>query len=457
MPDPGSTPPHARRGDWLAAAGLALAVALFYGRCATFAFTNWDDIPLLTDNPLTRTPGLETALALLRPGAVPQEHLYIPLTYLSHWLENALFGIQPAVVHSVNVFLHTLNAALVFGLGRRLGASRPAATLAALLFALHPLQVEAVAWGMGRKDLLATAFALAALLAWCRWRDDGRHRWYALGVGAWALSLLAKPATIVLPGVFVLLDLCRGRRVTACWRPQVPTLVIGVLVLVVNLGLGKEITGKVPLIERLAAIPPVIHGWVARLALAEAPSAFYPWPPPEFSLRLVSGCLVVAGLAAAITIAWRRRQPEWWLGLGFAALTFLPAIGIVISYRKFVTADRYGYLPFVGVALAVALSQKPAETQILAMAAYGAGAEVGFLLPYSRLHESEADHLGLIFMAIAGYDPHRAIQLWKDMEKLSHTPDALNFLSTHPTNAERVKAIEHFVPEAMRYYQGPKA
>ena len=355
MPDPGSTPPHARRGDWLAAAGLALAVALFYGRCATFAFTNWDDIPLLTDNPLTRTPGLETALALLRPGAVPQEHLYIPLTYLSHWLENALFGIQPAVVHSVNVFLHTLNAALVFGLGRRLGASRPAATLAALLFALHPLQVEAVAWGMGRKDLLATAFALAALLAWCRWRDDGRHRWYALGVGAWALSLLAKPATIVLPGVFVLLDLCRGRRVTACWRPQVPTLVIGVLVLVVNLGLGKEITGKVPLIERLAAIPPVIHGWVARLALAEAPSAFYPWPPPEFSLRLVSGCLVVAGLAAAITIAWRRRQPEWWLGLGFAALTFLPAIGIVISYRKFVTADRYGYLPFVGVALAVAL------------------------------------------------------------------------------------------------------
>jgi predicted Zn-dependent protease len=110
-----------------------------------------------------------------------------------------------------------------------------------------------------------------------------------------------------------------------------------------------------------------------------------------------------------------------------------------------------------GVALAVALSQKPAETQILAMAAYGAGAEVGFLLPYSRLHESEADHLGLIFMAIAGYDPHRAIQLWKDMEKLSHTPDALNFLSTHPTNAERVKAIEHFVPEAMRYYQGPKA
>ncbi len=105
-----------------------------------------------------------------------------------------------------------------------------------------------------------------------------------------------------------------------------------------------------------------------------------------------------------------------------------------------------------GVALAVALSERPSETQVLALAAYGLGTEIGLLLPYSRLHETEADRLGLIFMAMAGYDPHRAIRLWKDMAQLHHSSDALGFLSTHPTDKARIRNIIRMVPEAMKYY-----
>ncbi len=106
-----------------------------------------------------------------------------------------------------------------------------------------------------------------------------------------------------------------------------------------------------------------------------------------------------------------------------------------------------------GLALDVALSRNPKETNGLFLAAYGAGAQVGILLPYSRLHESEADHLGLIFMAMAGYDPHHALDFWERMASSSHGKRPPVFLSDHPADAKRVEDIRRLVPEAMKYYR----
>jgi predicted Zn-dependent protease len=107
-----------------------------------------------------------------------------------------------------------------------------------------------------------------------------------------------------------------------------------------------------------------------------------------------------------------------------------------------------------GMALSVALSQQPKETNDLFMSAYGIGVQVGALLPYSRLHESEADQLGLTFMAMAGYDPHSAVAFWKRMAESKKGGAPLELLSTHPADATRIKNIEAHLPEAMKYYQG---
>jgi predicted Zn-dependent protease len=105
-----------------------------------------------------------------------------------------------------------------------------------------------------------------------------------------------------------------------------------------------------------------------------------------------------------------------------------------------------------GVALSVALSQNSAATQNLFMQAYGAGAAVGLLLPYSRLHESEADRIGLTLMARAGYDPHEAIPFWQRMnEQGGRRPP--EFLSTHPAPESRIANIKKYIPEAMPYYR----
>jgi predicted Zn-dependent protease len=105
-----------------------------------------------------------------------------------------------------------------------------------------------------------------------------------------------------------------------------------------------------------------------------------------------------------------------------------------------------------GVALNVALKDKPEQTKQLWMTAFGVGAQVGVLLPYSRLHESEADHLGLIFMSMAGYDPNIAVGFWERMAAQGGAKPP-EFLSTHPSDQTRINKIKAEIPEAMKYYQ----
>lgn len=103
-------------------------------------------------------------------------------------------------------------------------------------------------------------------------------------------------------------------------------------------------------------------------------------------------------------------------------------------------------------ALSVALTKQPQATQQLLMTAFGAGTQVGVLLPFSRLQESEADRLGLIFMAMAGYDPQAAVEVWQGMAARGQA-GVPEFLSTHPADQTRIKNIQESIPEAKRYYR----
>ncbi len=105
-----------------------------------------------------------------------------------------------------------------------------------------------------------------------------------------------------------------------------------------------------------------------------------------------------------------------------------------------------------GIALGEAIKEKPEETQALFAAAYGLGSQVGFMLPYSRKHEYEADRLGLIFMAMAGYNPREAVAFWQRMSELGGQKPP-EFLSTHPVDTKRIAAMNEIMPEALKYYK----
>ena len=106
-----------------------------------------------------------------------------------------------------------------------------------------------------------------------------------------------------------------------------------------------------------------------------------------------------------------------------------------------------------GKTLSMVLKDKSEQTKDLFMKSYGIGATVGVLLPYSRLHENEADHLGLIFMAMAGYNPEEAAAFWERMAAQSEGSQPLEFLSTHPAHKTRIQNLRNLVPEAMAYYR----
>lgn len=107
----------------------------------------------------------------------------------------------------------------------------------------------------------------------------------------------------------------------------------------------------------------------------------------------------------------------------------------------------------LGAGLSIALANKPAATQNLFMTAYGLGSQVGVLLPFSRKHELEADHYGLIFAAMAGYNPQEAINLWQRMEQASSGQKPPEFLSTHPSEGRRIDELQRYMPEALKYYK----
>jgi len=108
-----------------------------------------------------------------------------------------------------------------------------------------------------------------------------------------------------------------------------------------------------------------------------------------------------------------------------------------------------------GMALSTALKDRPEQTKNLFMQSYGIGTQVGVLLPYSRVHESEADHLGLIFMAMAGYNPEEAIGFWQRMAAQKKGAQPPEFLSTHPADQTRIQKLKDLLPDAMKYYKKP--
>jgi predicted Zn-dependent protease len=107
----------------------------------------------------------------------------------------------------------------------------------------------------------------------------------------------------------------------------------------------------------------------------------------------------------------------------------------------------------VGLGLQVALANKPVATQNLFLTAFGLGSQVGVLLPFSRKHELEADRYGLIWTAMAGYNPREAISLWERMEKASNGQKPPEFLSSHPAEGRRIEQLEKYMPEALKYYK----
>jgi tetratricopeptide (TPR) repeat protein len=341
-PRPPAAKPRPRADLWIC---LLLLSAVFgvYAQTRQFAFVNYDDPDYVTDNPHVRhgVTGDGALWALTSTEAAN----WFPVTRLSHMVDVQLFGMESGWHHLVSVLIHAVASVLLFLVLLRATAARGPSAFVAFVFALHPLHVESVAWVAERKDVLCALFWFLALWAYVR----GMH---VLVIVAFVLGLMSKPMIVTLPFTLLLLDvwpLKRGLRL----REKLPLFALAaagaVLTFVVQkaggavrpaavLGLGNALVSYLVYIAKTV--------WPAGLAV------FYPYPE-KLALWLVA--LAAAALAA---ISWqvvrlRRLCPYLAVGWFWFLVTLVPVIGIVQAGEQ-ARADRYMYVPMIGLAVIVA-------------------------------------------------------------------------------------------------------
>jgi len=337
----------------LIAALVAAAALWVYAPVRALPFLRFDDEQYVTANPhVARGLTLDGAAWAFTTFHASNWH---PLTWLSHMLDVSLFAGSAAGPHLENAGLHALCAALVFALLARLTGEDGKSAAAALLFAVHPQHVESVAWISERKDLLCALFGLLALHAWIPFARAGSRLGYAATLGCAALGLLAKPMLVSLPLLLLVLDFWPLAR-PLDRRRVVEKLPFAALSLVSSLlTLRAQVHAMqldVALADRLANAVAAVLDTLGRALLPIGLGPMYPHPEHGIHVSVAT----VVGLAAALAsapFALRRRPPYMlagWLWFGFA---LAPTAGLVqVGFQS--SADRYAYLPQIGVAWAVA-------------------------------------------------------------------------------------------------------
>jgi protein O-mannosyl-transferase len=357
--------------------GLALVlllVAATYVDCLGYQLV-WDDLKFLTNQTFRDIHNLPLLLledfTTLTAGEITG-HYYRPVLALSLALDAWLWGVNPGPLHLTNLLLHLLATGLAARLALALGAGYPTAVLAALLFGVHPVHVEAVAFVSARDNLWLTVGVLTCVLAHRRagMSDSRWSPWILLALGGQLGALLSKEVAVVLPALLVATDgLVPPRpgdgpggqvwrraviRSLPFWGISVAFTLFRLSALLQILGgsaSGTDLWGRLPgALEtlarylRLCLIPTAMQPYYF---LERPTSVLAPWP--------ALGVLAV-GLMIGLMVWWWRRAPLAALALAWVAITVLPVVDLVpISFRKMGLADRYLYLPSVGICLLLAL------------------------------------------------------------------------------------------------------
>lgn len=446
-------------------AALVVSVLAVYGQVARglsplypgerFDFIAIDDNDYLAENPWVRQglslAGVQWAFTATHAGN------WHPLTWLSLMLDVELFGPGPAGPHLTNLLLHLANVLLLFAFLLRATARLGPSLLAAALWAVHPLHAESVAWVSERKDVLSTCFALGALLAYERYARRPSLGSYALVGLALTLSLLAKQMWVTLPALLWLLDFWPLGRMMRTELPGVrqgysrpgamrlvgeklPLLALAaafsVMIFLVqrNAGAVSDLEA-VSLDARLRNVVVSYWMYLYKTFWPAGLAVFYPRPVQPHAWSAVLACAAPLVAITATAIAGWRRWPWLLVGWFWYLMALVPVIGLV-QIGSHAWADRYAYVPHMGLFVALAWSADAC------LARWRAASAARHVVPLAAVAAGGC----VLALAVAG---HRQVALWQNTERLlahalratdHHYPLALTLAGHLATQGELTKA-----------------
>lgn len=344
---------------FVVSAAIVVLVFVIYGQVRTHAFIDFDDPMYITKNDhvlhgLTWS-GVQWAFTHIHAAN------WHPLTWISHMIDVQIFGMDAGAHALMNVSIHALNCVLLFLFLRLATGAAWQSAMVAALFAVHPLHVESVAWISERKDTLSAFLFLLCLLAYTVYVRRGSRAAYGASVAALALGLMAKPMLVTTPFVLLLLDYWPFRRLEPATARQriiekVPFALCIVPSIIATLFAQREAMPQ-PAVSRLAgdANAPIAYvRYILKTVWPAKLSVMYPFPS-SVDLRLTVICAVL--ILATLFAAYRVREKLPWVFVGWFWFVgmLVPVIGIVQVGRQ-AMADRYTYLPHIGLFAAIVWS-----------------------------------------------------------------------------------------------------
>jgi len=357
QPQAVATPPLPRTAgmDWSIYLLLVLLALAAYSRAFHFDFTNYDDPDYVTDNPYVRK-GL-TWKGLVWAFTSSHAANWSPLTWLSHMADCQMFGMKSGWHHATSVLLHTVAALLLFAALKRLTRARWPSAFVAFVFALHPLHVESVAWIAERKDVLCAVFWFLALFCYARYVERPGAPRYLFVLIAFCLGLLAKPMIVTFPFVLLLLDVWPLKRLShASVREKIPLFAVAVASAIVTFlaqqaGHAVRSLGAMPFGMRIANAVVAYTTYLVRMFWPANLAVFYPYYRLP-AWQIAASGVVLAGITA-MAMKLRRSRPYLAVGWLWYLGTLVPVIGLVQVGAQ-ASADRYTYVPMVGIAIMLA-------------------------------------------------------------------------------------------------------
>lgn len=342
------------------AIGIAAVAFVAYWPALHGRFTTYDDPIYVVDNGHV-TPGV-TARGVMWAFTTGHAANWHPLTWISHMLDAQVWGLDAFGHHLTNIVLHAASSVLLFAVLFRATRETWASAMTAALFALHPAHVESVAWVAERKDVLSTVFLMLTLLAYLRYVERRGAASYALVVVVYGLGLMAKPMLVTLPFALLLIDYWPLRRLEANTlrnraTEKLPLLALAAAASIVTFAVQRSggavvSTSHLPVAVRVSNALVGYLRYLGKLAWPTDLGVFYPHPGAAQPLL---AAISIAFLAVLTWTAWRARIRRPYLIVGWLWFigTLVPVIGLVQVGSQAI-ADRYTYIPSIGVFLALA-------------------------------------------------------------------------------------------------------
>ena len=377
-------------------------------------FVNWDDDDYITEQPLVQSVDA-SAIATMFDTDTQVSSNYHPLTMLSLAIDVDRGGMKMRPFMQTNLVLHLCNAVLVFILFYTLLQGNVlVAFTAGLLFAVHPMHVESVAWAAARKDVLYTLWYLASIIVYLAYVRTNRWSLFALSIGMCTLSCLSKPMAVTLPVLLIAVDMYVGRMKGGVVRPlfeKLPMLAISIYFGILTFSIqssgsvGLVDTTTYGLFERLVFAGHGVLQYLGKFFLPIQLSAFYPYPselqPGHVPAFMYGGAAVVVLIVIGILAAWRRwRTPSWNLAAFGLAFYFITASLVlqVISVGGASMADRYTYVPYLGLCIIVGVALQQGTARLRPV-----------LIPYLIV---------AVVGAVMAWGSHERIGVWRNSETL---------------------------------------